>query len=102
MLSLSSSVFSFVCPFFSFSVLGFCSAFFLVLKCFNRVSRKCKGCLKFQWCFKEISRIFQGSFQGGYRKFQGCFKGVKRVFQGSFMSVIMMIQGNFNGVSKKF
>ena len=62
-------------PFFSFSVPGVCSAFFLVLKCFNSVSRKFKGCLK----FKEVSRMFQGCFQSVCRKFKGCFKEVSRV-----------------------
>ena len=38
-------------------------------------------------CFKEVSRVFQGSFKGVLRKFQGCFKEVSRVFQGSFKGV---------------
>ena len=41
----------------------------------------------FQWCFKEVSRVFQGSFKGVSRN----FKGVLRKFQGSF-----------EGVSRKF
>ena len=48
--------------------------FYLVLKCLSGVSRKFKGCLKFQECFKEVSRVRQGSFKGVYRKFQGGFK----------------------------
>ena len=74
--SRSDVVSQFVCPFvrvcvpfFSFSVLGVCSAFFLVLKGFNGVSRKLKGCLKFVGCFMEVSRIFQGSFERVYRNF---------------------------------
>ena len=42
-------------PFFSFSVFG-------VLKSFNGVSRKFKGCLKFQGCFKAVLRVFTGNF----------------------------------------
>ena len=45
---------------------------YLVLKTFNGVSRKFKGCLK-----------FQGSFKGVYRKFQEFFNEVYRVFQES-------------------
>ena len=80
-----------VCPFFSFSVLGVSSAFFLVLKWFNRVSRKFKGCLKFQWCFKDVLRKFLGCLQ----KVSRVFKEVKKVFCESFTSVLRMIQGNF-------
>ena len=57
--------------------------FYLVLKSFNGVSRKFKGRLKFQGCFKEVSRMFLGRFKGAYRKFQGCFMKVSRVFHGS-------------------
>ena len=81
---------------FSFSVLGVCSAFFLVLKSFNNVSRK------FQGCFKEVARIFEGSFQGVYRKFRGYLKKVSNVFQGSFLCVSRMSQGNFKGGSRRF
>ena len=28
-------------------------------KSFNGLSRKLKGCMKFQVCFKEVSRMFQ-------------------------------------------
>ena len=55
--------------------------FYLVLKSFNGVSRKFKGCLKVEGCFMEVSRIFQGSFEGIYRKFQRSFNEVSRVFQ---------------------
>ena len=78
MLSLSPYV-----PFFSFSVLGVCSALFLVLKCFNRVPRKFEGCLKFQWCSKEVLRMFQGRFKDVSRKFLGYLQKVSRKFQGS-------------------
>ena len=51
----------------------------LVLKSFNGVSRKFKGYLKFQGCFKEVLRVstesfkeVSGVFQGGLRKFQVC------------------------------
>ena len=64
-LSLSSFVCSFV-TFFSFSVFGVC--------------------IKFE-CFKEVLRMFEGSFENVSRKFQGCFKEVSRVFQGSFKGV---------------
>ena len=89
------SVRPFFRPFFSFSVFGSCS-----------VSRM------FQLCFKEVSRVFQGSFNGVLRKSQmcskklhicfkkftrkigGCFEGVLRVFPGCFII--------FKGVSKVF
>ena len=60
----------FVCPFFSYSVLGVLSS----LKVF-------------QWCFKkvlkvfEVSRMLPVSCKGVYKKFQGSFKGVSRKFQ---------------------
>ena len=109
-----SSVCSSVClsvvrPFFSSSVLGVCSAFFLVLKSFNiRVSRKFKGCLKFQGCFKEVLRVFTGNFkgvQGSFRSvsrkfqecfFQECFKEISRVFQDCIKGVSSKIEGHFN------
>ena len=37
--------------------------FLLSLKGFNSVPRKFKGCLKFKGCYKEFSRMFQGSFK---------------------------------------
>ena len=49
--------------------------FFLVPKSFNGVSRKFKGSLKFQGCFKEVSRMFQGSFRETLRVFHKSFKG---------------------------
>ena len=111
-LSLSPCVRVFVClcvPFFSLSVLRVCSEFFLVLKCFNSVSRKFKGCLKFQWCFKEVFRVFTESFKGVSRKFQGFFKEVSRVFQGSlreisrvFKKVLKVFQLRLRGVSSSF
>ena len=47
---------------------------------------------KFQGCFKEVSRMFQGNFKGVNGKFQGCFKEVSRVFQESFKSVSKRFQ----------
>ena len=38
--------------------------FFLSLKSFNGVLRKLKGCLKFEGCFKEVSKMFQVSLKG--------------------------------------
>ena len=67
-------------------------------KRFNGVSRKFKGCLKFQGCFKEVSRVFQRSFKGVCRKFQGCFKEVSRVFQLRFQG----ISSSFKRVSRVF
>ena len=32
--------------------------FYLVLKCFNGVLRKFRGCLKFQGCFKDVAGKF--------------------------------------------
>ena len=48
-------------------------------------------------CFKKVSRVFQGSFEGVSRKFQGCFKEVSRVFQGSFKGVSRKFQGGIQG-----
>ena len=36
--------------------------FFHSLKIFNDASRKFEGCLNFEGCFMEVSRLFQGSF----------------------------------------
>ena len=46
---------------------------FLLLKNYNGVSRKFKG------CFNEVLRIFHASFKD--RKFLGCFKKVSGIFQ---------------------
>ena len=46
------------------SVLLVSLEFFLILKSSNGVSRKFKGCLKFQGCFKEVSRVFTENFKG--------------------------------------
>ena len=51
-----------------------------------------KGELK---CFKEVSRVFHGSFKGVSRKLQGRFKKVSRVFEGSFKCVSRKFQGYF-------
>ena len=40
------------------------------------ILRELQGCLKFQGCFEEVSRMFQGSFKGVNSKFQGCFTEV--------------------------
>ena len=58
-----------------------------------------KGELK---CFKEVSRVFHGSFKGVSRKIQGCFMEVSRVFQGSFKGVSRKFQGCFTEVSRVF
>ena len=69
-LSLSSSVCPFVFPFVcSLFFLLVSLEFYLVLKCVNGVLRKFRGCLKFQGCFKDVSRMLQGSFNGIYKKF---------------------------------
>ena len=51
------------------------------------ILRELQGCLKFQGCFEDVSRMFQGSFKGVKKKFKGvsrnykgCFKEVSRVF----------------------
>jgi len=54
--------------------------FFLVPKSFNGVSRRFKGRLKFQGCFKKVSRVFQGSFKSVSKKFQECSKEVSGKF----------------------
>ena len=58
-----------------------------------------KGELK---CFKEVSRVFHGSFKGVSRKIQGCFKEVSRVFQGRVKGVSRKCQGCFKKVSMVF
>ena len=73
-------------PFFCLSVLGVCSALFQ--ESFKGVSRK------FLRCFKEDSRVFQGSFEG----VSGSFKEVLRVFQG----VSRVFQGSVKVVSREF
>ena len=52
-----------------------------------KVSRKIEGCLgqllgfeKVSREFKEVSRVFRGSFKGVLRGFQGSFKEVSWVF----------------------
>ena len=72
--------------------------FDLALKSFNGVSRKLKGCLKFQGCFKEDLRLFTESLKGISKKFRWCFKDVLRMFQRSFRE----IQGCFEKVSRVF
>ena len=47
--------------------------------------------------FKDVSRIYEGSFEGVYRKF-GRFKEVLRVCEGSSL----LLKGSFKGVSRKF
>ena len=96
------SVRPYVCPFFSFSVLGVCSAFFLVLKCFNRVSRKFKGCLNFLGSFKEVSRMFQEILKGVYRKFQGSSKDNSRKFKRCFKDILGKFHGCFNNLWREF
>ena len=78
---------------------------------------------KFQWCFKEVLRVFQGSFQWGsmvferspewisgkfqrcfkgiWRKYLGCFEEVSRVFQGCFKEDWRMFQWSFKWVFKR-
>ena len=76
-----------VCPVFSFSVLRVLSS--------DKV---------FQWCFKNLSRVFEVSrmypvnFKGVYKKFKGSFN----VFWGSFKSVSRNFQENFKDVSRVF
>ena len=54
---------------------------------FNGVSRKFKGCLKFEESFQDISRKFWGCLQKISREFQWSFKGVSRKFQCCFRDV---------------
>ena len=49
-------------------------------------------------CFKELSRVFQGSFNGVLRMFQE----VSGVFKGSFKEVLRTFRKSFEGVSRKF
>ena len=105
-LSLSVCVCSCFRLFFSFSVPGVCSAF---LKSFNSVSRKFERCWKFQWCFKEVFRVLQGSEKGVSRNFQGRlkvffngFQWVSRAMKISSMGVWGKFQWSFKAVSKTF
>ena len=59
--------------------------------------------------FREVSKLFQGSFKCELRKFLGCFKEVSRVFQGWFNEVLCGLQAFLKevewvieGVSKVF
>ena len=70
-------------PFFSFSVLG-------VLSCPK----------EFQWCFKKVLRVFEGSM-----KFQGCLKDVFRVSKNvsrSFKEISRMSEESFKVFSRVF
>ena len=54
------------------------------------VSMMYQGCfMQVSWigCFKKVSRVLQGSFEGDLREFQWCFKEVLRMIQGSFTAV---------------
>ena len=61
---------------------------------FNGVSRK------FHRCFKKVSRTFQKRFKVVSRKFQGCLKKVSRTFQKSFKGVSRKFQGCLKEVSR--
>ena len=74
---------------------------------FVGISKKC------QKHFKEVSRVFQGSykifqevsgfqFKGVSRKLKGRLEGVSRVFQGYFIEVEKVFQGSLKRVSRKF
>ena len=52
---------------------------------------KLQGCLKFQECFKDVSRVFKSIF---YRY----LKEAQRVFQGSFKADSKMFSESFKGV----
>ena len=58
--------------------------------CFKWISRKLQG------CFKEVFRVFQGSF----RKFPGCFEKVSRVFQLRLKDLSSTLRG-FEGYLKE-
>ena len=64
-----------------------------VQKSFNEVSRKFKGCLKFEGCFKEVLRIFTEKFKEVPMKFKGCFKNVLRKIEGHLTVVLRGFQG---------
>ena len=54
---------------------------------FKDVLRKIGGCFEGVWYFKEVHRVFQGSFMNIFKKrlkvFGGSFKGVSREFPRS-------------------
>ena len=49
---------------------------------------------KIQKFFKEVSKVFQGSFKSFSRKFQLYFKEVSKAFQGNFMDFSTVLQGS--------
>ena len=68
--------------------------FFFSLKSFNGVSRK------FQGCFDEVLRMFHASFKE--KKFEWRFKKVSGVFQGSLKGVLRELCGCFKVISNKY
>ena len=69
--------------FFSFSVLEVSSSPKEIQWCFKKVL----SLFEVSGCFKEASRMFQGSLNGVSRKFQECFKEASGKSQGCFKKV---------------
>ena len=61
-------------------------------RCLFEVSRKLQG------CFKEVLRVFTGSFEGVSRKFQECFKKFLRAFKKTSKGVSREFSVCFRGI----
>ena len=67
---------------------------------FKDVSRNLQECFKeVLWKLTESSRLFQGSWKGGFKEVSRVFKDVSGIFQGYFKSVLRACQTSFKEVS---
>ena len=57
---------------------------------------------KFQGCFKEVFRVLTESFKGVSRKCKGCFKYDSGILQGCFEKVSRVFKVRLKGVSSSF
>ena len=69
----------------------------LTIKCVFKELKDCLSCFlkKFNLCYKEISKVFQGSL-GGFKCFkEGVEKLVSQVFQDCLKEVSKVLKGSF-------